>query len=208
MPLLPNWGYVENSEKPYEYETSYYLDFHIFSALISLQYLESHWDGTVWNNKCQYYHYYTDHLLFSLGQITNRFIVTNNDDKQTQKRKESNQKNYLFTKDQYPIISKKQPRNVVEHIDIRDQRIITNKRGVGGFCVIDEDITPELEKALRNNRPTQPYTLDLKQKQLLIRDRNNNLEVNLEDLKQELLSLQTSVKSFIEAMESPTIIIE
>ena len=202
MPLDVNGNYFENNEKVYEYEASYYLDFQIFSALLSLQFLETNCDESIWENKYQYYHFYTDHLLFTLGQISNRFL-TENDDELIQSRKEKNCINYSFSKDKYPIISNKWPRNVVVHIDERDQRIIFEKGGVGGFCVIDSEVTSELEYTLRNKRNTQPYTLDLVNKKLLVRDRKNNITVNLIELKNELLSLQNSVKSFMQAMEKP-----
>lgn len=69
MPLLAEGVYIKSDDKGYEVETSYYLNFQIISALASLAKIDSFTDSYEWENRCQYYHYYTDHLLFSIGQI-------------------------------------------------------------------------------------------------------------------------------------------
>ena len=79
MPLMTSGVYIGSDDRGYEAETSYYLNFQIISALASLAKIDSFNDSYGWENPCQYYHYYTDHLLFSIGQITNRFQVNNRD---------------------------------------------------------------------------------------------------------------------------------
>lgn len=75
MPLIANGIYAECDDKSYEIETTYYLDFQIASALFSINKMVSKTDDPFWKNKCQYYHYYSDHLLYSIGQITENILT-------------------------------------------------------------------------------------------------------------------------------------
>lgn len=195
MALIPGGIYCVDENTPYDYEANYYLDFQIFSALKSLDYLNSKCEESEWNNKCQYYHYYTDHLLYSIGQISNRFIIGKFDNSFTQNRKNANRRNFEFDEDKYPIISDKSARNMVEHIDERNQDIIKNRNGVGGFCLIDVDTNSELVDKLKNKKATQPYTLDLINKELLIRNKEDDLVISLDALRTELATLQKSVQA-------------
>lgn len=198
MPLLTNGVYIGCNDRGYEVETSYYLNFQIISALASLAKIDSFNDSYGWENPCQYYHYYTDHLLFSIGQIANRFQVNNRDSEKEKERKNLNRGNYQFSEDRYPLLSDKKARNVVEHIDEYNLKIIENNRGVGGFNLIDASTDTALVETLRTNRQTHPYTLDLLSHELFIRRNNEDLTISLEKLKSELLSLKENVKSFID----------
>lgn len=195
MALIPGGIYCVDENTPYDYEANYYLDFQIFSALKSLDYLNSKCEESEWKNKCQYYHYYTDHLLYSIGQISNRFIIGKFDNSFTQNRKNANRRNFEFDEDKYPIISDKSARNMVEHIDERNQDIIKNRNGVGGFCLIDVDTNSELVDKLKNKKATQPYTLDLINKELLIRNKEDDLVISFDALRTELATLQKSVQA-------------
>ena len=106
MPLMTSGVYIGSDDRGYEAETSYYLNFQIISALASLAKIDSFNDS---------YHYYTDHLLFSIGQITNRFQVNNRDSEKEKERKTLNRGNYQFSEDRFPLLSDKKARNVVEH---------------------------------------------------------------------------------------------
>ena len=198
MPLLAEGVYIKSDDKGYEVETSYYLNFQIISALASLAKIDSFTDSYEWENRCQYYHYYTDHLLFSIGQIANRFQITDRDPEKEKNRKNLNRSNYQFSEDRYPLLSDKKARNVVEHIDEYNLKIIESNRGVGGFNLIDANTDSALVDTLRANRHTHPYTLDLLSHELFIRRTNEDITVSLEKLKSELLSLKESVKSFME----------
>ena len=198
MPLLAEGVYIKSDDKGYEVETSYYLNFQIISALASLAKIDSFTDSYEWENRCQYYHYYTDHLLFSIGQIANRFQVTDRDPEKEKNRKNLNWSNYQFSEDRYPLLSDKKARNVVEQIDEYNLKIIESNRGVGGFNLIDANTDSALVDTLRANRHTHPYTLDLLSHELFIRRKNEDITVSLEKLKSELLSLKESVKSFME----------
>lgn len=198
MALLTNGVYIGCDDRGYEVETSYYLNFQIISALASLAKIDSFNDSYGWENPCQYYHYYTDHLLFSIGQIANRFQVNGRDSEKEKERKNLNRGNYQFSEDRYPLLSDKKARNVVEHIDEYNLKIIENNRGVGGFNLIDASTDTVLVDTLRTNRHTHPYTLDLLSHELFIRRNNEDLTISLEKLKSEILSLKESVKSFID----------
>lgn len=196
MPLLTNGVYAEFDDKPFEAESSYYLSFQINSALFSIKQLLSECIKADWENRCQYYHYYSDHLLYSVGQIANRFVVLEKDKGLILERKLMNCKNYRFTDEAFPILSDKRARNMVEHIDEYNQKIIQEKRGVGGFNLIDNQTDTKLITTLRTKRDSHPYTLDLLEKKLLIRWRKDYLDISIAALEAECIDLQKNVKSF------------
>ncbi len=196
MPLLFNGAYAECDDKSYEAEATYYLSFQILSALFSINQLLSETDNFAWDNRCQYYHYYSDHLLYSVGQIANRFIISNKDKGLILKRKEMNRNNYRFSDKAYPIISDKRARNMIEHIDEHNQTIISTQKGVGGFNLIDNTVDCELIDVLRKKRDLHPYTLDLLEEKILIRRKTENIDIEIDELKKELIELQKNVKSF------------
>lgn len=196
MPLIEKGLYIDCGDKAYEAETTYYLNFHIISAIASKERLVKFEDQFSWENKCQYYHYYCDHLLFSIGQISNRFIVGKKDKPLVCARKKQNRINYHFSEKDYPILSNKNARNTIEHIDEYNQHIIANYRGVGGFNMISEDTDLKLIQDLRGNRSIYPYTLDLINNELLINRKDEDVSIALDSLHSELLQLQKSVKEF------------
>ena len=148
--------------------------------------------------KAQYYHYYTDHLLYSLGQIAERFRGSNNPNSSNDYfvRRSANRNNYGFDKNNYPILSNKAFRNTIEHIDEHNIEVIKKHDVVGGFNTIDEETPQELKDTLRNKRDTQTYTLDLLLKQLYIERNETPLTMRLDDLKKEILDLKKKVDDF------------
>lgn len=211
--------YGDGDDKPYEAEAAYYLNFHIISALDSLDHLTnpSNDDGA-WENRCQYYHYYSDHLLFSMGQIANRFLIVDesnikgNEKKRKQvlarnKQNGKNRANFEFSEESFPILSEKHARNVIEHIDEYNRFIIDENHGVGGFNLIDEKEDEKLIMDLRTKRATHPYTLDLLAGKLLVRYKRRNIDVELEKLRAELLALQKNVKWLMEMIRKPNDIV-
>lgn len=196
MPLISGI-YIQNSETPYEAESCYYLDFQIRSALFSIDRLLSESkEQKQFKNKCQYYHYYTDHLIYTLGQISARFVITSKDKGINLERKQANIQNFSFSSDSYPILSDRDARNTIEHIDEHNQKIIKESKGVGGFNLIDSDTSEELVEFFRTNRSTHPYTLDLLTHKILVVRKGKNVEINLDNLKAELLLLKEKVEYF------------
>lgn len=196
MPLIAPGVYIDNGEKAYEVEVCYYLNFYIESALISIKKireLESN-DIALFGNKYQYYHYYTDHVLFAMGQINNRFKSTKNDSNSLRERKQANRKNFKFAEEQYPILSDKNGRNTIEHIDEYNQMTIDALNGVGGFNVIGLETDDELIQCLRTNRSTHPYTLDLVGERILIFRKGAEIDISVLELERELNSLKKNVE--------------
>ena len=203
MPLDANGVfYIANDDElAYECEAAYYLDFQIRSALASIYHLRSKDDTFDWENRCQQFHYYTDHLLYAVGQISNRFIITGSEKKESiRERKRANCNNFRFSKSSFPILSDKRARNMVEHIDEYDQEIIEASRGVGGFNLIDEETDSEMICDFRNNRYIYPYTLDMLKGEILIKRKTEFFEVSISALEQELrllLENVTRIRAFI-----------
>lgn len=194
MPFVNSGVYIYTTEKErsYEIETSYYLEFQIRSALISIEKLRNHNDD-MFDNKFQYYHFYTDHLLYSLGQISNRFIEGNKDRKLVIERKKSNCRDFEFNSYKYPNLSNKVGRNTIEHIDEHNQNIIEIRRGVGGFNLIDSETESDLIDVFRTKRHTHPYTLDLLSFEILIVRQEKEININIDDLESELKTLYDRV---------------
>ena len=199
MTMIAPGVYSDDEDKPFEVESGYYLDFQIICALFSI---ENILNRTICNlgllkNKYQYYHYYCDHLIFSIGQIANRFDVKDSDAGLILERKNANIRNFDFSKTKYPILSDKKIRNTIEHIDEHNQKIIKKHCGVGGFNLIDTDTDADVVTALTTNKKIHPYTMDLLKRTLLKMRNDSELTLNLEDLRNELLALQESVRSLL-----------
>ena len=199
MPYLAPGVYIDApNELPFEAEECYFLNFQITSALAALDYLlnQKYEESMPFDSKCEYYHFYSDHLLYSWGQITNRFVINNKDKGIQRERKERCIGNFFFNEDQYSVLNDKRPRNTIEHLDEHNHKIIEDHKGVGGFNLIDCDIDEDLVMLLRNCRETHPYTLDLLSSQLYIQRNGNPLTIDLLVLKEELLKLRNSVRTY------------
>ncbi len=193
--LIPGVFLYSDDDLPYEAEECYFLDYQILSTLVSIEYLlKPHYDSNMpFKSKYVYYHFYTDHLLFSWGQICSRFIINNSDNKDERERKQSCSHNFQFDEIKYPILSDKKARNTIEHLDEYNHYLIQIYDGVGGFNLIDSSESEELIDYLRKNRQTHPYTLDLLKNQLYIQRKEGELTIDLIALKIELEQLQRSV---------------
>lgn len=196
MPLIARGVYADTGEKSYEVEVVYYLKFYIESALISIKKLRSMEtdDNSLFGDKYQHYHYYTDHIMFSVGQISSRFIFAKKDSKGLRNRKKANRTNFEFNKEQYPILSDKNGRNTIVHIDEYNQKTINKLKGVGGFNLIDSETDAELVEFLKTNRRTHPYTLDLIGERILIFRKGAEIDISIIDLERELNLLKKSVE--------------
>lgn len=198
-----NGVYVDTGDKMFEAETSYYLQFQIDSALISIDYITNcGYDiNSIFKSKAEYYHYYLDHLLYSIGQIANRFKPVNNKTKNAEAINErviANCKNYQFSESKYPILSNKLYRNTVEHIDEYNVGTIINHKGVGGFNYIDNDTDTDLIEFLRKDKSKHIYTLDLIVGEVYIQREETELRLNIASLKNELEELKVSVECLFE----------
>ena len=199
MPYLVPGVYMNNSsDLPYEVEECYFLNYQLTSAIVAIeQLLNSHGENTtLFSSKYVHYHFFTDHLLFSWGQIVSRFVITGHEKKDELDRKQSCTHNFSFDETKYPIISDKKARNTIEHLDEYNHYLIQKHHGVGGFNIIDAAEDKDLINYLRKNRHTHPYTLDLLNKQLYIQRKEDELTVDLISLKDEFYQLQSSVLDY------------
>ncbi len=198
MPLNAQGLYIDNGEKPYEVEAAYYLNYYIISALAAMEYIDSGFPHheTVFDNRIQYYHYHSDHLLYAVGQISNRFIIVEKDSGLKLERKKANRANCRFDDTVFPILSNKKARNTIEHIDEYNQGIIADMHGVGGFNLIDSTCDSKLLDTLYNRKDTHIYTLDLLKRKIYITRKGEKITIDMVALKNELLTLQGNVNNF------------
>ena len=112
--------------------------------------------------------------------------------------------NYGFSDDTFPLLSNKRARNVLEHIDEYDVETISEKGGVGGFNLIDENTEEEVLLALSDMRTMHLYTLNLVEGEIWIYDpkHNGNINLKLEELVEELNALRDNEMSFAEMVHS------
>ena len=152
------------------------------------------------DSNAQYLHYFTDHLLYSVGQISNRFITNT---KNRNKRIEMNCLNFRFDSTNYPILSNKKYRNTIEHIDEYNEYTIKNYDGVGGFNFLDYCENKKMITTVMENRKQHIYTLDLINKKIYIQRKEEELVLDIDKLENELNKLKNSVDYFYKIFSSP-----
>lgn len=206
MPLIDGC-YIPGKDYPYEKAATYQLKSYIRFAIVGLSKIEneSSTDLELFDNRIQYYRFYLDKVFDSIGKIHSRFtkISKGNSDVILLKNKyvELNRLNYQFSENEFPLLSNKKPRNIIEHVDERNLLTINECNGVGGFNVIFNDSDSELISALLTNRKHYPYTLDLRKKTVYFyniqdkSDKTKTFDINLDTLKKELLKLYDNVKT-------------
>ena len=72
---------------------------------------------------------------------------------------------------------------------------------IGGFNLIDTELSADIIKVLIQNRNTHPYTLNLIDSELLITWDENEITIKLGELKKELIQLKENVKSFLQIID-------
>lgn len=201
--LLLKDVYCKDGSFPYEVETSYYLGFYVKSVLFSIELISKpHLQDDI-INIAQYYHYYTDHLLFSMGQIYERF----SDKKKNERYKErcnANRMNYDFKEETFPLLSNKIFRNIMEHIDEYNYDVTNENGGVGGFNYIDSNTSLALADSLRKDRKKHIYTLDLVEGFIYLTGKNQEEHsLRIEDIKNEAIRLECNINSFVSFIKTP-----
>lgn len=209
MPLLNKGCYIQCDDRPYEVETTYQLKYYISSALISIDCIQEPVEAMVprFPNEIQYYRYYVDNMFYFLGLINDRFVYKNakNDSVLSQEKRERvnlNIENYQFNKTEFKILSKKMPRNIIEHLDERNVKTLMDCHGVGGFNVIFENSDPDMISAIKTKKELYPYNLDLVNKRVLFydiqasQDKDKPIEVDILKLRDELRKLEQNVDDF------------
>lgn len=136
--------------------------------------------------------------MYSMGQISARFIDSPHNKQVVKKLKQLNRQNFSFSAAAYPILSSKAYRNTIEHIDEHNCGLIQKYNGVGGFNFIDAEVDDGLIERLRTDRKTHPYTLDLLEKKIYIQRKDSAMTINIPDLKAELSALKNAIDSFIQ----------
>ena len=208
MPLLAEGAFVHNvQDYPYEAEATYHLKYFISSALITLDLIlnPDHQLIGRFDNSARYYRYHLDHLFYLLGQINDRLIYKPGRDAALniikQEHVNLNRNNYRFSEQEFPIISNKIPRNLIEHLDERNLTTLTGKRGVGGFNVIHPDSDPDMVASIKSNRDLYPYNLDLIERKVLFfnaQEKDPSLkqfDIDINELKSELIKLSHNVNA-------------
>ena len=144
-------------------------------------------------------------MFYFLGLINDRFVYKNakNDSALSQKKRERvnlNIENYQFSKTEFKILSKKMPRNIIEHLDERNVKTLMDCHSVGGFNVIFENSDPDMISSIKTKKELYPYNLDLVNKRVLFYDiqasQDKPIEVDIFKLQDELRRLEQNVDDF------------
>lgn len=209
MPLLSRGVYSKSEDYSYELETTYQLKYYISSALISIDCILELEDAMVnrFENKIRYYRYYVDNLFYFLGLINDRFVYKRNRNEdelnhEKENRVSLNKSNYQFEESKFVILSNKIPRNIIEHLDERNVKMIMDRNGVGGFNVLFKDSNNKMNESIRTNRMMYPYTLDLVNNKVLFYDAQakcddmKKFEIDVLEIQDELKRLEKNVDDF------------
>lgn len=199
MPFLQDGGFAINREdSPYEAEICYYLAYHVKSALVSIErLLDGEADYSDFENEAQYRHYYTDHLIFSLGQISNRFWKKNNQSQAYKARVDANIALFDFHDTVYPVLCTdlvRSIRNTIEHLEEYNITTIQANRGVGGFNTISKESDSAHLAAVQGRDDVHIYTLDLIKHYLYVKRGNRKLYLDIDSLKQDLNKLYSRIQ--------------
>lgn len=212
MPLAANGVFLKTADPTYEEEATYQLKYLIRSALISLEHINSPKGCIIdeFPNPIQYYRFYLDHIFYLLGQINDRFIEKWTKDDELREIKHEhillNRGNYRFTEDEFKILSKKSPRNLIEHLDERNLSIIKDKHIVGGFNVIFPESDRGLIESVKHNREYYPYVLDLIEYKVYFYDSQAKdsdasvFDIDLKQLNAELIKLEHRVNDIYQLL--------
>lgn len=198
----PNTGeWSEDGKEDFKehFETTYYLKYNIEKAIYSLEkIMKSKIDFSEFSNRCVYYHFYVDNLLNAMVHIKRRFFNKN----ANQERIERNKKeyNYILIDKQgkeicnYPSIGDNNIRNVIEHIDERDEELMGIGMYYGSFNVIYKGMNRHLKIDLLNNKKQQNNLLNLLTREYKILKIEKGIvkeyKLNLVELKKELKKLK------------------
>ena len=206
MPFIKDGIYVlTKDDAPFEAEVCYYLAYHVKSAIISIEkMLAERVNPLGFNSEVQYRHYYTDHLIFSLGQIANRFWKKSNQSQIYKHRVDANVDLFKFTASEYPTLCSeliKSIRNTVEHIEEYNIKTIQTSRGVGGFNTINENTDVKQLAAVKGRDDVHIYTLNLVEHVLYVK-RDDKLLLDLDSLKTDLTKLYKRIE-YVNSCRTP-----
>ena len=196
--MLASGIYSYDEDSKYDFEISYQLRYLISSSLFDIDgiFCEIEEMQSRFENKTVYYHYLVDDLLVKLGLINERFVPKDRCSSEKVDRINKNKKNFQFTPTEYPILSDKKPRNLIEHID--DRACTMMKTGsVGGFNVLFIESSCDLIKDVMNHREKYPITLNMIDNTIMFYDLkekpNYKYDISLDELKVELEKLKKNV---------------
>ena len=190
--------YLHDEDSNYDFEVSYQLRYLISASLFDIEGIlcEIEEMQKRFENRIVYYHYLVDDLLVKLGLINERFVPKDRCSSEKVDRINKNKKNFQFTPTEYPILSDKKPRNLIEHID--DRACTMMKTGsVGGFNVLFIESSCDLIKDVMNHREKYPITLNMIDNTIMFNDvkekPNYKYDISLDELKVELEKLKKNV---------------
>ncbi len=106
---------------------------------------------------------------------------------------EENRKNIDFDETSYPIISEKNTRNIVEHIDEYDVDVAIKTGGVGGFNVIFGGLEDTIKDRIRMSKDEHPYYFDTVMQEIVIYRAGIKLTIKLNEPSDEVSRLKEAV---------------
>ena len=145
-------------ESEYHFENAYYIRYNIDKALYALNMISSYSHES--EPSCFLCHTNVDLLFEACGLIHNRFCEKERMSEAHRQQIRNNVFEYGFDKDSYPLLSEKDYRNFIEHIDERGRFLIREDVFHGTFNVVyagmDEDLRQGLTNPDKQQNNTQP----------------------------------------------------
>ncbi|SKA68937.1 hypothetical protein SAMN02745111_01690 [Eubacterium uniforme] len=195
--LMP--GIYCNGNEQYDFELLYYMKYYLNSIEVALFYMfdikimKETMNLGIFENDAAYYHFYTDHLLYCMGQIAMRFVEGNEKQNEVKRRIEINKRALGVNEDKYPILCDKRYRNSIEHIFNRNIDIIVENGQVGGFNFINNQTEYDIRKNLYEEKNKYVCILDITNKMIQLNNKGNWLELDIDKLQKEVKELKKNV---------------
>lgn len=177
-------------ESIYKFETTFYIKYNSSKALFAISKLFGPFKGNL-QDRCFFYHIYLDLLFESVGQLINRFNPVKKPNsniwKNIENQAEKTKKEYGYDKRSYQLLTDKDFRNFIEHIDEKDEVLVNDNLYFGTFNLIYPHMNKKIKENLLNPKKPQNNLLNLIDKTYTIyfvNNKNNKKEIKTIDLKE------------------------
>ena len=178
-------------DKMSQFEQLYYMDYYIRSALYTInKIINGIFNSNPFLSEIQQYHYYTDHLVNLLGQISQRMHST--------KKNHTTTFDEMFKVDSSQfnnIMRNKKIRDIVEHINEKDSSALNKYNQVSYFNVIKNE-NENIAKEVQDDNKVFMYTLDLTNYSIIVREESEKYTLNIIEFRNELEKLQRLVDKY------------
>ena len=193
-----NGAYIEVADDLYglyQFDNIYYIKYYCKKALFAIEKMYEDININNISEAAFYYHVYIDMLCDAVGLINDRFIEKKHCSDELKESIKINRKNYSFSEEKYKLLSDKDFRNFIEHINERSNKLIKNRKYYGTFNFVHSKMGKETIANILDDKKKQNNVLNLIDKtyRIVYVEKNTNKietkEISIDELKKELISI-------------------